>query len=196
MQMIKTPLFWCSLAWGAIIGTAGIFVILGAANIAAFFGAPVVLGLLISVSNGAGRPLVGLSFDRLGRSKTMYTCCILMLTAGIFLYSGALLYNTILIIFGLLLTGFSISFIPTVTVTNISIFFGQSNYPVNLSIHNFVSTPAALLGPILYAMILENSGGTYNAMFLLIIVFSLISFIVCVLFDLSAARMIRRHKLT
>ena len=176
LQMVKTPLFWLSFIWNTIICTGGLLVINSAAAIAASFGAPAVLGLMVSVSNGAGRFAFGGLVDKFGRRKTINASSSIMLMSGICLYAGALIQSIALIISGLLLMGMSYGSSPSISSVNINSFFGPKNYPVNFSLHNFLLIPSAIAGPMISGIMLKKSGGSYNSNFILIIVFGLVSF--------------------
>jgi len=176
LQMAGTPLFWLSFVWNTIICSAGLMVINSAAGIAATFGAPAVLGLMVSVSNGAGRFIFGGLVDRFGRRRVINTISTIMLISGICLYTGAVFQNIAFIIGGLLLMGMSYGSSPSVSSVNINSFFGPRNYPVNFSLHNFLLIPSAIAGPTISGIMLNKSNGMYNSNFILIIVLALVSF--------------------
>lgn len=177
-QMIKTPLFWLFFTRSLLISSAGLLVMNNAAVIAVVFGAPAVLGLMVSASNGGGRLVFGSFIDRFGRKKAMHTGSSILLVSGFCLYAGAVLHNAVFIFAGLLLVGLSSGANPSISSAIINMFFGHKNYPVNFSISNFVLIPAAILGPMLSSAVLERSGGVYNPVFIMIVIFSLVSFII------------------
>ena len=189
LQMIKVSPFWYCVLWNALIGTGGLLVINSAAVITVSFGAPAVLGLIVSVSNGSGRVLFGGLADKLGRSKAMLIGSSIMFASGICLYAGALTHNVVLIVTGMLLIGLSFGSTSTMSTAVVNSLFGSKNYQVNISIHNLSLLPTSAGGPMLSGILLSRSGGTYNSNFILIIIFSLVSLAIIVLLNRAAAKM-------
>ena len=58
-EMLKTPSFWIFICWCVVGNSAGLMVINSAASIAVLFGAPAIVGMVVSVFNGAGRVIIG-----------------------------------------------------------------------------------------------------------------------------------------
>lgn len=172
-EMIKTGAFWCFFVWSVLINSAGLLVINSAAPIALAFGAPAALGLIISVFNGAGRVIIGATFDRIGRKWTMFLDLLIMLLAGASLLLGATIVGVALIMVGLLLTGVAYGGSPTISAALIHSTFGPKNFPVNFSIVNFSLMPAAIIGPMVSSKLIERSGGAYDSTFLMVIVLAL-----------------------
>ena len=100
-------------------------VINSAANIAVFFGASGVIGLIVSVFNGAGRPMIGSSYDRFGRSKTMFINNMFLLLGGVVLTLGAVTGQIAFIIIGLSLMGIAYGGAPAMASASAMEFFGQ-----------------------------------------------------------------------
>ena len=186
-QMLKTPSFWLSFTWNFIISSGALIVISSAAVIAASFGAPAVLGLIVSVFSGGGRFVFGGLIDKIGRRKTIYCCCATILAAGVCLYTGALLHNIIFITAGLLLTGMTHGSSPVMSISAVNTLFGPKNYPINLSIHNFQLIPSAFAGPLIAGILQERANGAYNSAFLMIITFAVLSFVVAWLLNKASA---------
>ena len=174
-EMLKTPSFWVFFIWELIICSAGLLVINSAANIAVAFGAAATLGLIVSVFNGGGRIVIGTLFDKKGRKISMTANTVIMVLAGIFLFTGALTGNMIFIFIGLPLVGISYGGTPSLTSAITNKFYGPKHYPVNLSIVNFALIPAALIGPLISSMLQESSGGAYNTTFIMLIVLAAVA---------------------
>ncbi|MGI6256896.1 MAG: MFS transporter [Anaerovoracaceae bacterium] len=169
-EMLKTGAFWCFFIWSIFINSAGLLVINSAAPIALAFGAPAVLGLIVSVFNGAGRVIIGAAFDRVGRKWTILLDVVIMLTAGGCLLLGAATAAVVFIMVGLLLTGVAYGGSPTISSALIHSTFGPKNFPVNFSIATFSLMPAAIIGPMISSRLIESSGGAYGSTFVMVLI--------------------------
>ncbi len=177
MQMMKKASFWFFVMWCILLNSAGLLVINNAATIAIAFGAPAVLGLIVSVCNGVGRVFIGGIFDRYGRKISMlmnigFTC-----TAGVLLLAGGLSEATVVIIIGLLFTGLGYGGTPTLSSAFIHREFGAKYFPVNFSICNFSLIPASIIGPMVSSYLIDRAGGEYTGTFVMIIVLALLAVI-------------------
>jgi OFA family oxalate/formate antiporter-like MFS transporter len=169
-QMMKKASFWFFVLWCILLNSAGLLVINNAASIAVAFGAPAVLGLIVSVCNGVGRVLIGELFDRFGRKLSMiinvgFTC-----TAGILLLAGDMTTATAVIIIGMLFTGMGYGGTPTLSSAFIHREFGPKYFPVNFSICNFSLIPAAIIGPMISSYLIDKAEGAYTGTFVMIII--------------------------
>ena len=194
MQMKNTSAFWLSFSWNTILSAGGLMVINSAATISDFFGAPAVLGLLVSVSNGGGRFIFGALIDKLGRKKTVYTSNSALLASGIFLYTGAVFHNAVLVFAGLLLVGMCYGSSPSISSPVLNSLFGPKNYQINFSIHNCLLIPASFIGPMVSSVMQEKSNGAYNSTFIMIIAFAVICFVLAWLFNRAATKMEAENK--
>lgn len=184
-EMIKTKSFWIFFLWAIMVSSSGLLVINSAASIAEAFGAPAVLGLLVSVSNGFGRVFFGQTFDKHGFNKSMILNNIILAIAGIILLLGSVYKSILLVIAGLLLVGLSYGGAPSLASSVIHLFFGSKNYPINFSITNFSLIPAAFMGPMVSNYLIESSNGSYNLTFIMIIVLAILSFSLKILLSIS-----------
>ncbi len=182
-QMLRTPSFWLFMLWAVLLNSAGLLVINSAASIAVAFGAPAVLGLVVSVCNGGGRVLMGAFFDRFGRKPSMLLNVIFTFSAGACLLMGAKALGAALIFVGLMLAGVGYGGTPTLTSAFIHSEYGPQYYPVNFSLGNFSLIPAALLGPMISSALIEGSGGAYDSTFLMIVVLACAAFAVRLLLN-------------
>ncbi len=188
-QMLKMPAFWAFFGWSLLINSAGLLVINSAATIAVAFGAPAVLGLLVSVFNGGGRILIGGLFDKLGRNVTMYVDAFILLTAGALLVFGAMWGSVVMIFAGLLFVGISYGGSPTLSSAVTNAFYGPKNYPVNFSITNFALIPAAIIGPMISSSLQESAGGAYDSTFIMLIVLAVAAIVLNFVLKIAARKL-------
>ena len=182
-EMLRTSKFWIFVIWTILLNSAGLLVINSAANIAMAFGGTAVFGMIVSLFNGAGRIFAGNLFDRKGRKISTIVNNIFMLTAGLLLTLGAMSGRLLFIMLGLIFVGLAYGGCPTLTSAYVSKAFGPANFPTNFSIANFSLIPAATIGPMISAALLESSGGSYNTNFYAIIGFSVAALVMWVLLN-------------
>lgn len=180
-EMIRTDRFWLCLLWTVAINSAGLLVINSAANISIAFGGTAVLGLIISLFNGAGRIFAGNNFDKLGSNKAMLINLAIMISAGVILSVAAGANSLIMIVTGLILAGLAYGGTPTIAAAYTNKTFGAEHYSENFSIMNFSLMFAAIIGPTISAHLLEASQGAYNSNFYAIIGFAISSLIIWML---------------
>lgn len=187
-EMLKTSSFWFFMLWCIIANSAGLMIINSAASIALAFGAPAIVGMVVSVFNGAGRVIIGAIFDKLGRKFTMLINMIILTTAGVFLLLGAETSAMVLILAGLLFMGIAYGGNPTISSAFINREYGQKHFPVNFSLGNFSLIPAAILGPMISSKLVESSGGTYDSTFFTIIICAAGTFVLWILLNAACVR--------
>lgn len=171
-EMMKTSAFWIFELWAVALNSAGLMVINSAANISVAFGGSVVLGMIVSLFNGAGRIVAGNNFDKTGRKISTVINTVFMLIAGVLLMTGAKTGTLIPIVAGLIFAGLAYGGVPTISSAYINKAFGAKNFPTNFSIANFSLLPAAILGPMISAKLLESGGGRYDSSFMALISFT------------------------
>ena len=176
-EMLKTSKFWIFVVWTIMLNSAGLLVINSAANIAVAFGGTAILGMIVSLFNGAGRIIAGSNFDRKGTNFSTIVNTSFMLIAGLLLTLGAVTNQFIFIMLGLIFVGLSYGGCPTLTSAYINEAFGAKNFPTNFSIANFSLLFGATIGPMLSASLLESAGGSYNTNFYAIIAFAIAGFV-------------------
>ena len=185
-EMLSTARFWFFTLWAILLNSAGLLVINSAANISVAFGGTAVLGMIVSLFNGAGRIVAGNNFDRFGRKAATIVNNAFMLGAGVFLTLGGMSGKYIFILCGLVFVGLAYGGCPTITSAYINKAFGPANFPTNFSIANFSLIPAATIGPMISSALLESAGGSYNTNFYAIIGFSIGALIMWVLLNISS----------
>lgn len=169
-QMISRPSFWIYFAWNTICGAAGLLAINNAANIAEYFGLTASLGLVVSLFNGCGRPVVGTIVDRFGRFPSMFIMIFMLLLASAMLIFADHSGQYMLMFVGMLLVGIVYGGGGTISIKVIRELYGPAHFGVNHSICNFCVIAASLLGPLLSGILQDSSGGftsTFNMLFAL-----------------------------
>lgn len=187
VEMLKTPKFWFFTIWAILLNSAGLLVINSAANISVAFGGAAILGMIVSLFNGAGRIIAGNNFDRRGRFFSTLINNAFMLAAGILLTLGGMSGKYIFILCGLIFVGLAYGGCPTITSAYVNKAFGPANFPTNFSIANFSLIPAATIGPMISSALLESAGGSYQTNFYAIIGFSVAAAVFWLLLN-SASR--------
>lgn len=176
-QMLRRPTFWIYFFWNLCMSATGMLVINNAASITVFFGAAATVGLIVSVFNSGGRLLIGLSMDKLGWKATMFLANGAIIAAGILMTLGNSLGVFPLVFAGMLMAGVCYGGGVTIQASLVRSFYGSKNYAVNFSTCNLVSIPAAIVGPMISAALIDAAGGTYGPTFIMVIVMGLLSLV-------------------
>lgn len=176
-EMLKSPSFWIFFIWVVIANAAGLMIIGNAASIAVFFGAPAIVGMVVSVCNGAGRVIIGAIFDKIGRKTTMLINILILIAAGIVLVIGTKTAAVAIVVLGLVCTGLTYGGNPTITSAFVSKQYGPEYFPVNFSIANFSLIPAAIVGPMIASKLITSSGGAYGSTFMTMVICGIASFV-------------------
>jgi OFA family oxalate/formate antiporter-like MFS transporter len=187
-ETVRTPVFWILFVWFVIVSSGGLLVIGSAAQIANSFGSVALLGLIVSVFNGVGRPLIGTLADKLGRARTMYINSSVMILGGVMLVSGAATGNAVFIIVGLPLIGISYGGVPALISTTATSFFGTRYFAVNFAAGSICLAPAAIMGPLIAAKLQTASGGSYDTSFYLLVAFAVAALLLSLLLTAVARK--------
>lgn len=174
-QMIRRPTFWLYFIWNLCMSATGMLVINNAASIALFFGAAATVGLVVSIFNSGGRLFIGWSMDKLGWKTTMFIANGVIILAGALMVLGNAAGTFPLVLLGMLLAGVCYGGGVTIQASLVRTFYGSQNYPVNFSVCNLVSIPAAIVGPMISAALVDAAGGAFGPTFVMVIVMGLVS---------------------
>ncbi len=178
-EVVRRPAFWLFYLYGTLAASVGSAVISFARELSMTLGADAsaattLVGVL-SVCNGLGRIFCGLSFDRMGRRKTMLAVSLVTMIAPSIMILALLQNSLILGIVSLCLTGVSYGCCPTISSAFIGTFYGMKDFSMNYSISNtkmLFSSFAATMASSLLA-----STGSYVAPFVMLLGFTLLSFV-------------------
>ena len=187
-ESMSTPTFWALWFWMMAACIGGLTVINSAAPIAMYYGAPAVMGLIISVFNGLGRPIIGALYDRFGRKNIMTLTTIMMLISSIVLFLSAYLKSPVLLFVGLPMLGLSYGGSIALGSATTLAFFGTKFYSQNYAMILFALTPSAILGPLISGKLQDNSGGAYDTTFVMLIVVVTISAFLLILLNKLAKK--------
>ena len=172
MEMLKRKSFWLYFSWSAVLTGAGLAVIGHAAVAAQAVGATVAQAALIvgaiSISNGVGRVVVGLIFDRFGRKISIRWSNSTMVIAFALLTLAIMKESMILFILGGIVIGIAYGSIPPTNAAYVNLFYGPKNYALNFSVMNTAIIPGSILGP-LVAGAIKTATGSYMTAFAIIL---------------------------
>ena len=177
MEMILRPTFWLYFLWNLCMSATGMLVINNAASIALYFGAAATVGLLVSVFNSGGRMFIGMAMDHFGWKVTMFLANGAIIAAGVLMVIGNSTGAFPLVLIGMLMAGVSYGGGITIQATLVRSFYGSKNYPVNFSTCNLVMIPAAFVGPMISAALVDAAGGAFGPTFVMVIVMGAISLV-------------------
>lgn len=174
-EMLCRPTFWLYFLWNLCMSATGMLVINNAASIALYFGAAATVGLLVSVFNSGGRMLIGLSMDHFGWKVTMFLANGAIILAGVLMVLGNSMEAFPLVLIGMLMAGVSYGGGVTIQASLVRSFYGSKNYPVNFSTCNLVMIPAAFVGPMISAALIDAADGAFGPTFVMVIVMGAVS---------------------
>ncbi len=173
-QMVASPSFWIYFVWNVLSSCCGLLVINSAANIAEYFGLAASLGMVISIFNGCGRPVVGHIVDKLGQFKAMLILNSMLIASGFMLivsdYSGL----SVLMFLGMIFVGVVYGGGSTVASKVINDLYGPKYFGVNHSISFFCLIAASFIGPYLSGILQDRSNGGFTSTFYMLLVIALI----------------------
>lgn len=171
-EMLKSPTFAILFAWLVLLSSAGLMVIGHVAPSILELGAsPATAALavgVVSVSNGLGRVLFGLGFDRVGMKKTLWLINSCLLAAGVLLSLAVRVSSISILLVGCAFMGISYGGSPVSTSAVVHKLFGHQNFSGNFSVAVTNLLFAALIGPTMAAN-LQGSTGSYQTSFYVLI---------------------------
>jgi OFA family oxalate/formate antiporter-like MFS transporter len=182
------PPFWILFLWNIFMCIGGLLVINSAAPIASRYGIAAVLGLIVSLFNGVGRPLLGTLFDIVGRKNAMTLNTFIMLLGGITLLTGALTESAVFIFIGLPMIGTSYGGTTSLLSAVVNKFYGPQNFQVILATATFGFAVAGITGPLISGKLQEAAGGEYFTSFVMVIITSVIALILNLLLTVCSRR--------
>lgn len=183
-QVLRTVEFWSLLLWSVVVSAACLLVVNSAASITAYYGAPAVLGLIVSVANGAARVVNGILCDTLGFRKMSAIHHLAILAAGALMLAGGYFRHSGVLTAGLVFTGLAFGFTPASVAIYLQKKFGSSHFSVIYSFFSWGLLAAAVAGPTLCAAIQQRMAAEnyYLPVFALMAVYCLAGMLLSVPF--------------
>ncbi len=174
IEMISSLSFWIYFLWNTFSGCSGLLVINSAANIASYFGLAASLGMVISLFNGCGRPVVGLLVDKLGQYKAMMLLNVMLVAAAVMLIISDRIGIRALMFAGMIFVGIVYGGGSTIATKVINDLYGPKHFGVNHSISNFCVIAASFIGPYLSGILQDRSGGGFTSTFYMLFAISIL----------------------
>lgn len=174
-KTLKTPTFWFYFLWSVLIMSSGLLV-LGHASLYATDDlgvtvtyAGIATGIL-SLANGFGRVLTGLTYDKFGIKKSMLATSTYTLIAAVILLCSSWLHSVPLMILGFIFTGFSYGGAPATGSVFTMEYYGAKYFPLNYAFSSSGMIPSAILGPMMASFLFETfSAYTYSFIFMVVL---------------------------
>ncbi|MCL2399905.1 MAG: MFS transporter [Defluviitaleaceae bacterium] len=167
-ELLRLPSFWRFYGFETLIAAVGACVIAMARDMAVYVGTTESLAVILvgvsSVSNGFGRIVAGVLFDKKGSLTTMRTVGIIALLTPLLMLLSGWTSRTIWFVPGIMLAGFSYGFTPVLASGFMGKNYGMKNFPMNFSIVStflFVASFSATIGGWLHGVF-----GGFNAVFI------------------------------
>lgn len=123
---------------------------------------------MVSIFNGAGRMLYGLSYDKIGRSGTFMIGSAMTIASILLLIFALKTQAYILLLTGFALSGLSYSCVAPTNAAFIKQFYGAENYSVNFSIVNLFGIISSWVS-VLAGFIYDATKSYMNIMLILLI---------------------------
>ena len=177
--MLRSASFWLYFIWTIVLSAAGLVIVGNSAPFAntitgSLETAATVAGI-ISVCNGVGRVIFGGMFDKAGYRKTMLTVVILFVISTVILILANHSGSFAVLLVAYILVGLAYGGVTPTNSAFVAKFFGNKNYPLNLSIVNLCLLVASYLPQV--ATILLDRTGNYDGAFYYMIVLAVIALV-------------------
>lgn len=178
-EMLRRSSFWICYVYGTLAAAVGSAMFNFARDVTLSFGASAALATtlvgVLSVCNGLGRILCGISFDKLGRKTTMLLANTITLLSPACMLVGLFTDSLTLAAISLCLAGLSYGTSPTISSALTSAFYGTRDFALNYSTSNtklLFASFAATATSVLYV-----STGSYVAPFALLLGLAAVAFL-------------------
>jgi OFA family oxalate/formate antiporter-like MFS transporter len=176
-EMLRRNTFWLFFIYTILTSSIGATVISFSKDLALSIGATAAYATsmvgLLSISNCIGRILCGISFDHLGRKKTMIISNSIAVIAPAIILVAILNNSITLCVVGFSLVGISYGCTPTTSSAFIVSFYGKEHFAMNFSVATMALIPAAMTATLSSSLI--SKSGSYNSTFIMLICFAIVA---------------------
>lgn len=196
-QMLGTATFWLCMIAGVVRAAGGLAVINSAATIALYYGAPAIVGMMVSFFNALGRISAGAIHDRFGYRVGLLLNAFVGLSASICLIFGNLTRLMPIILCGFAFAGLAYGGANPVLMAFMKETFGEKYYATNVGIAGLTVLPASFLGPLITGALQDASPDTnlYGTTFIAMLVLYGMNTIFTFLYLTAMKKMKEREKL-
>jgi len=167
-ELVRLSSFWRFYGFETLVAAVGACVIAMARPMGMYVGIAEVTAVMLvgvsSISNGFGRIVAGVLFDKKGSMVTMRTVGVLALLTPLFMVLSSLTGQAALFIPGIILAGFSYGFTPVLASGFMGKTYGMKNFPLNFSVAATFLFPASFSATI--GGWLHGAFGGFNAVFI------------------------------
>ena len=186
-ETVRTPAFWLLVLWMIFLSCQGLMVMNSAADIAQGFGVAASLGLIVSMFNGISRIGMGVVFDMTDKAPVIDT--VLALVGGISLFFASRTESVALMFFGLIITGIAYGGGISLNASLTRRMFGSKHYSRNFGVANISGIVASFVGPYIAGILQDSSGGEYESSYVAMIIFGVVSLVLCILMRIFAKKL-------
>lgn len=194
-EMILSSDFKVLYTWLIFISAAGLALMGHIAPCAMHMGAGAASAALIagvvSASNGAGRIIFGIIYDKLGVKKSIFTICIVFICASLITLFAIITENLIILVIGAVFIGMSFGSAPTSSSAVVKQFYGTRYFSANFGVISTQIVISALVGQFMAGKLYMVTGD-YTATFYCVAFLSVIAAISAVAVIKTAQKNNRR----
>lgn len=177
-EMIISNDFKILYIWLIFISAAGLALMGHIAPCAIHMGASAALAALIagivSASNGAGRIIFGIVYDKLGVKKSIFIICIVFICASFITLFAIISKNLIVLVIGAVFIGMSFGSAPTSSSVVVKKFYGVRYFSANFGAISTQIVISALIGQFVAGKLYMVTGD-YTATFYCVACLSIIA---------------------
>lgn len=169
LEMLRTVQFAKIYLWSFLTASIGFTVISNVAPCAIYYGASTWLSAAavgcVSIANGAGRIVMGMLLDRLGKTRSIRIIYCMMIAGVILLTAGSMLSLLPMLFAGFFAAVFAYSGLGPANPVIARDLYGSRYYAVNFSLFTTNGVPGSILGSYGMGLVLTETG-SYTACFL------------------------------
>ncbi len=195
-KTVREPSFWLFCLWRSVVMGAGGAIIAEASVMMTGLGSSIAFATAavgaLGLGNGIGRPLGGILYDRIGQNRTLVVLPALALAVSVgmaaaYWFSVPWLFAVFMLVQGLLYGMYA-----AINTSYMRTTFGQRDLATNTGVSAVVLAPFNLVFPLVAAALYELTG-SYEAFFILVPGFALLSLACGALCAPANARLVKKY---